>query len=87
MLVRKGDEPLQCYPNPVVTTLYVATGEAPADTQISIISASGAVVYRNVATCSAFNPAVIDVKNAAPGFYTLKVTYGGNTYSSSFIKK
>ncbi|MBQ9411384.1 MAG: S8 family serine peptidase [Bacteroidales bacterium] len=87
VLVRKGDEPLQCYPNPVVTTLYVATGEEPADTQISIISSTGAVVYRNAATFSAFNPAVIDVKKAAPGFYTIQVTYGGNTYTSSFIKK
>ena len=87
VLVRKDNTPVQCYPNPVVSNLYVATGPESENAQISVISSAGVVVLQTVATCSAFDPAVIDMKKAAPGFYTLKVTYGGNTYTSNFIKK
>ena len=87
VLVRKAGEAVQCYPNPVVNTLYVATGETADNADITIISASGAVVYHSAAYCSAFDPAAINIKNAAPGFYTLKVTYGGQTYTKNFVKK
>ena len=87
VLVRAAAQEIQAYPNPVVTTLYVGTGETPDNARISIHNALGATVYSSTAFCSAFDPAVIDMKNAGPGLYTLEVEYGGKVYKSNLIKK
>lgn len=87
VLVRSASTSMQAYPNPVVNTLYVSTGQVPQDADISLISASGAVVLHTVATCSAFDPAQIDVHKAAPGVYTLKVVTGGETYKTTVVKQ
>jgi hypothetical protein len=87
VLVRSAQTKMQAYPNPVVSTLYIGTGETPENAEIWLISASGAVVFHTVATCSAFEPAVIDVHKAAPGVYTLKVETGGETYKTTVVKQ
>ena len=87
VLVRPSDVEMQCYPNPVVNTLWVATGEQSESATISIYSASGALVYQNVATCSAFDPAQVNMKSAAPGYYKVCVSFGGKTYTSNIVKK
>lgn len=87
VLVRSASTNMQAYPNPVVSTLYVSTGQTPQDADISLISASGAVVLHTVATCSAFEPAQINVNKAAPGVYTLKVVTGGETYKTTIVKQ
>ena len=87
VLVRSASTKMQAYPNPVVNTLYVGTGQTPDNAEIWLISASGTVVYHTVATCSAFDPAQIDVHKAAPGVYTLKVQTGGETYKTTVVKQ
>lgn len=87
VLVRSAAIAMQAYPNPVVSTLYVGTGQTPADARISLISSSGTVVLSTVATCSAFEPAALDVHKAAPGVYTLKVETGGQTYKTTIVKQ
>jgi len=87
VLVRAATQEIQTYPNPVVTTLYVGTGQTPDNARISIYNALGAQVYSASSYCSAFDPAAIDMKNAGPGLYTLKVEYGGKEYRSNIIKK
>lgn len=87
VLVRSAQTKMQAYPNPVVSTLYIGTGETPENAEIWLISASGAVVFHTVAACSAFEPAVIDVHKAAPGVYTLKVETGGETYKTTVVKQ
>ena len=87
VLVRSESTGMQAYPNPVVNTLYISTGETPENAEISLISASGATVLHTVATCSAFEPAAIDVHKAAPGIYTLKVVTGGETHKTTIVKQ
>ena len=87
VLIRNEAEALMAYPNPVVKTLYVGTGEIPDNAQIVITSASGVVMYNSSAYCSAFTPAQIDMSSYAPGIYILSVTYGGSTYKTNIIKK
>lgn len=87
ILIRSATTQVQAYPNPVVSTLYVGTGHTPQNADISLISASGAVVFHTVATCSAFAPAQIDVHKAAPGVYTLRVVTGGETYKTTVVKQ
>ena len=87
VLVRSAQTKMQAYPNPVVNTLYIGTGQTPESADISLISASGTVVLHTVATCSAFAPAEIDVHNAAPGIYTLRVETGGETFKTTIVKQ
>lgn len=86
VLVRSAETKMQAYPNPVVDKLYIGTGQTPEDAEIWLISQSGTVVFHTVATCSAFDPAVIDVHKAAPGIYTLKVATGGETHKTTVVK-
>jgi hypothetical protein len=37
--------------------------------------------------CSAFEPAEIDMKDAAPGKYIVIVTFGGKEYRQNIVKK
>ncbi|MCR5019085.1 MAG: S8 family serine peptidase [Bacteroidales bacterium] len=87
VLVRAASQEMQAYPNPVVETLYVGTGQNADSASISIYNAVGAKVYSTTAYCSAFEPAVINMRNAGPGLYTLEVEYGGKVYRSNLIKK
>ena len=87
VLVRSTSTQMQAYPNPVVNTLYISTGQTPENADIYLISASGATVLHTIATCSAFEPAEIDVHKAAPGIYTLKVVTGGETHKTTIVKQ
>lgn len=87
VLIRSASTKMQAYPNPVVNTLYVSTGQTPENAEIWLISASGAVVFHTIANCSAFDPAEIDVHKAAPGIYTLKVETGGEIHKTTIVKQ
>ena len=86
-LVREKDSEFDYYPNPVVDVLNIRTGITPADVEVSIISASGAKVFAGTLNSSAFEPGQVDMRNFAPGKYTLKVVTGGKTYENTIIKK
>lgn len=87
VLVRSAETHMQAYPNPVVNTLYIGTGQTPENAEIWLISPAGTVVLHTIATCSAFEPAELDVHKAAPGVYTLKVETGGQTYKTTVVKQ
>lgn len=87
VLVREEGQEVSVYPNPVVDVFYVATGEAEEDTEFSIYGASGALVYQQKHLSSAFNPASINIRDYAPGRYSLVFTYGGKSYNRTLIKK
>ena len=87
VLVRAAGQEMQAYPNPVVETLYVGTGQTSDSAKISIYNSVGAMVYSTTAYCSAFEPAAINMRTAGPGIYSLKVEYGGKVYMSTLIKK
>ncbi|MBR5906190.1 MAG: S8 family serine peptidase [Bacteroidales bacterium] len=87
VLIRAADQEFQAYPNPVVETLYVGTGQTSEYSTVYIFNALGAQVYSAEMLCSAFEPAEINMRNAGPGLYTLMVTFGGKTYKTTIIKK
>ena len=58
------------------------------DTQIAatLYSRSGAKVYAGEAAAGPFRPLVIDVRDLAPGTYTLQVQYGGRQQTKNIVK-
>lgn len=66
-------------------TIIPGLEEAPAS--IRLISASGVVVYETECSISAANPLELNLDNLAPGVYTLEVTYNGEVYTYTIVKR
>lgn len=86
-LVRAQDVEMDFYPNPVRDYLHIRTGITEEETHIVIESSTGNVLYDQTVSCSAFSPADVNMKEYAPGLYTLRVTVGGKTYVNSIAKR
>ena len=87
VLVRSSEVTFQAYPNPVLSVLYVGTGYEAEYSTISLINSSGVTVFKQQFYCSAFEPAEINVKPAAPGIYTLRVETGGEVHKTTIVKQ
>ena len=88
VLVRNPDVVVQSYPNPVTSSLYITGPNAtPVSMVVTLLSATGGKVYEATVQASAFDPATVDVSGIAPGIYTLIVTYSGNEYKQTIVKK
>ncbi len=85
VLVKNPSEPVSVYPNPVVDFVNVSTMDM-ADTDITITSSTGKVVYDATEKVSGFEPARIDMTGCAPGVYSVAVSYGGNEYTQTLVK-
>lgn len=86
-LVRPKEVEMDFYPNPVRDILHIRTGALPQETEIVIENSTGNVVYNETVTCSAFEPAEVDMRTYAPGLYTLRVSIGGKTYINNVSKR
>lgn len=86
-LVRYADVEMDFYPNPVRDILNIRTGVNTEDTRIVIENSTGNVLYDESVSCSAFEPAQVNMKEYAPGLYTLRVTVGGKTYVNNVSKR
>ena len=73
------------YPSQVKDYLTVGGG-AEAETSIKIVSSTGAVVYESVEMTSIFEPAKVDMRNFAPGVYTVTVTVNGVETTRTIVK-
>ena len=71
--------------NEVLTDLNIRTGEE-ADVQVKIVSGAGSLFFDGSLHVSPFSPARIDMKDAAPGAYTVSLTMGGKEYKSNIVK-
>lgn len=87
VLVRQSGVEMQAYPSIVTKTLYIGTGESPQATRIRIASQTGAIFFDETLQCSAFEPASIDMTDAAPGKYTVIATFNGKEYRQGIIKQ
>jgi hypothetical protein len=87
VITREASVEVSTYPNPVLETLYIATGMQEEETPIRIYGASGAKVYDDKQTTSAFRPAQIDMAACAPGRYSVVFSYGGKEYKRTIVKK
>lgn len=87
ILARAKSTVYSAYPNPVTTTLNLATGQDLAAAKVKIVSQTGQVVIDKTVNASAFEPAQIDFKNVAPGIYNATFTIGSKEYNQTIIKK
>ena len=87
VLVREAGVEVQAYPTTVTNTLLIATGETRQPTGIKIVSQTGNIFFDDTVECSAFEPAAIDMTNAAPGKYVVIMTFSGKEYRQSIVKK
>lgn len=85
VLVKDPAVGLSVYPNPVKDYVNVSTGDA-AETNIAIYSSTGQKLYDKTSNVSAFEPARIDMRDFAPGVYTVKVKYSGKEYKETIVK-
>ena len=86
--VRTGSEEVSAYPNPVVDRLFITNREH--DTQsmsVRLLSATGAPVFEETVSGSAFEPAVVDLSGLAPGVYSATITFGSKEYKQTIVKK
>lgn len=87
VLANDGEVEVKTYPNPVIDIVYVMTGVTEEETEFSVYSASGALVYKGKQTASAFSPASIDMSECAPGRYAIVFTYEGKLQKQTIVKK
>ncbi len=85
LVARNAFQELDVYPNPVTDRLNIRPG---TDMQIAatLYSRSGAKVYAGEAAAGPFRPLVIDVRDLAPGTYTLQVQFGGRQQTKNIVK-
>lgn len=83
--VKDPSKPLSVYPNPVTDYVNVGTLDM-AETNIKIYSSTGKLVYDETSQVSGVEPARIDMRECAPGTYSLQVTFGGKEYKQNIVK-
>ena len=83
--VKDPSKPLSVYPNPVTDYVNVGTLDM-AETNIKIYSSTGKLVHEETSQVSGVEPARIDMRECAPGTYSLQVTFGGKEYKQNIVK-
>lgn len=85
LLVRNNSVPFDIYPNPVTEgKLYIRSGET-LRSEITVSSASGAVVFTDSMDVDPFAPAVIDMGAFGSGVYDVKVTSSSASVTTSIV--
>ncbi|MBR1872015.1 MAG: S8 family serine peptidase [Bacteroidales bacterium] len=87
VVVKNPDAPLDVYPSPATTEVYVRTDTQTAENvTVTVYSSTGAKVAGLSEEASAFSPVRVDVSSLAPGAYTLVAEYSGRRESKRFVK-
>lgn len=87
VLVRQSGVEVDFYPNPVSDRLYVRPGLESQPTHVVVTSSTGKVVADLRDQADAFHPLTVDLREAAPGRYHVKVTYGSKEYTQTVVKR
>lgn len=85
VVVRDSSKPYDLYPNPVTDWLNIRTPET-SNCGVTLYSATGSQVYSGEGVSSLDEPLQVDMKNAAPGQYILRLNLNGQEYQASVIK-
>lgn len=75
------------WPNPVVETLYVSTGEYAGEANIAIYSVAGGLVYNETYTAKSAEAKAVDLTGLAAGTYLLQVKTEQASASQILIKQ
>ena len=86
VLIRPTDAKLDWYPNPVVNVLHVRPGINTSSMNVRLFNSTGAKVFDEKLSGSAFAPADVDMNGFAPGNYTIAVEYEGSEYTGVVVK-
>ena len=87
VVVKNPDAPLDVYPSPATTEVYVRSDTQTAENvTVTVYSSTGAKVAGLSEEASAFSPVRVDVSSLAPGAYTLVAEYSGRRESKRFVK-
>ena len=88
LIVKHPGSTVFLYPSSAVTNVNVVIDATEqVDMDITIYSASGAKVRQTQAKGDQMHPVTVFVNGLAPGLYTLKASYSGNSHSMMFSKK
>lgn len=81
-----SEDDAEIYPNPVSDYMNIIIGK-DASATVRILSSTGkAVLERVFPEAGPFSPINIDMRDFAPGRYTLEITYDGKTISRTIVK-
>lgn len=84
--LQNPDFAVDVYPNPVSRYLYVRGPVAPCDAEVRIVSTSGALIYKDSVSLSLEQPLKINMADAAPGQYSVRVISGGEELIKTIVK-
>ncbi len=87
ILAREASVEYVAYPNPVKDVLNLATGRDLEDVKVTIASQTGSVVFEGTVKASAFEPAVIDLSDCAPGRYSASFAFGSKEHKQTIVKR
>lgn len=88
VMVRDDSKPVDLYPNPVVKDMNIRMGQSvKGQIGVRLFSAAGPMAMETTATIDPFAPAKVDLSALGAGSYVVEVSYGGETYKSTIVKK
>lgn len=67
--------------------ITIIPGGESAQITVRVISSSGVVVYTHTGSYGSINPLSLDLKALAPGIYTVEVSYQGEVFSYTIVKR
>ena len=85
-LARDGSKALDIYPTTVKNgKFYIRTAQEQS-VDIRLISETGTLVMETSQRATPFAPAVLDMSALGVGVYSVKVSFGGETYTQNIVK-
>ena len=87
VLVRDPEVKFLAYPNPVVDMLNLATGEDVEESHVTILSATGGVVFEGFCPGQRLRTCCNRHEFLCPGRYSLILTIGSEEYRKTIVKK
>ena len=86
--VRDDSKPVDLYPNPVVKDLNIRMGPSvKGQIGVRVFSAAGPMAMETTAAIDPFAPAKVDLSSLGVGNYVVEVSYGGEVYKNTIVKK
>lgn len=87
LAVTDPTQPVRPSTNVVTSDMAVNINAADqTEVDVAVYNANGQCVLQQTRQGDVFNPVQLDLTSLSPGRYTLKLSYGGSTYSLPFVK-
>ena len=88
VMVRDDSKAVELYPNPVEKDMNIRMGQSvKGSIGVRLFSAAGPMAMETTTAIDPFAPAKVDLSALGAGNYVVEVTYGGEVYKSTIVKK